>query len=142
VGQVLPVLTQVFYAPPKSTVLMEQPEIHLHPGVQAELADLFIAAINAREESAPRDVQLIIESHSEHLLRRLLRRIAEEELRESDVAMYFCSPADAGATIGRLEVDSYGDIRNWPIDFFGDELDDVSAQAERALRRRVEVAGR
>lgn len=141
VSQVLPVLVQAFYAPPHSTVLMEQPEIHLHPAVQASLADLFIAAITAREGGAPRGVQLIVESHSEHLLRRLQRRIAEEEIDESSVALYFCYPGPNGSEIDRLELDSYGDILNWPPDFFGDELEDVVVQAEVGMQRRLNIKG-
>ena len=81
-SQVLPVLVQSFYAPPNSTILMEQPELHLHPRVQKELADFFIAAAGARQEttqgkSIERRTQFLIESHSEHFLRRLQRRIAE-----------------------------------------------------------------
>lgn len=140
ISQVLPVITQAFYAPPASTVLMEQPEIHLHPSVQASLADLFIAAINAREDGEDRGVQLIVESHSEHLLRRLLRRIAEEVIDESDVALYFCYGGDGGSAIDRLEVDQFGEIANWPPDFFGDELEDVSVQAEVGMQRRLELA--
>ncbi|EQD79458.1 hypothetical protein B1A_01717, partial [mine drainage metagenome] len=64
VSQVLPALVQVFYCPPNSTILMEQPEIHLHPQVQAELADVFISATQARENTKERNVQLIVESHS------------------------------------------------------------------------------
>ena len=53
VSQVLPVIVQSFYAPSNSTVgLMEQPEIHLHPSVQAALGDMMIAAITAREDTA------------------------------------------------------------------------------------------
>jgi predicted ATPase len=141
VSQVLPVLVQAFYAPPHSTVLMEQPEIHLHPAVQASLADLLIAAITAREDGAPRGVQLIVESHSEHLLRRLQRRIAEEEIDENDVALYFCYPASNGSEIDRLELDTYGDIVNWPPDFFGDELEDVAVQAEVGMQRRLNIKG-
>lgn len=66
VSQVLPALVQAFYCKPNSTVWMEQPEIHLHPQVQAELADVFISAIKARENGKDRNVQLIVESHSEH----------------------------------------------------------------------------
>jgi predicted ATPase len=141
VSQVLPVIVQAFYAPSNSTVLMEQPEIHLHPSVQASLADLFIAAITAREESEPRRVQLLIESHSEHLLRRLLRRIAEEKISEREVALYFCYPGSDGATIDQLEVDKYGDILNWPPDFFGDELEDVAVQADVGMQRKLRVSG-
>ncbi len=97
VSQVLPVLIQAFYCPPNSTVWMEQPEIHLHPQVQAELADVFISAIRSREESGPRNVQLIIESHSEHFLNRLQRRIAEGEITPDDIAIYFWQRNGAGA---------------------------------------------
>ena len=137
VSQVLPVVVQCFYATPHSTVLMEQPEIHLHPSVQAELADLFIAAVGAREDGAPREVQLIVESHSEHLLRRLQRRIAEEEIRQEDVALYFCNRTGDGSEIYRLDVDPYGEILNWPPDFFGDDLEDVATQVEVGMQRKL-----
>ena len=139
VSQVLPVVVQVFYAQPNSTVLIEQPELHLHPSVQASLADLFIDAIRARERSAPRRVQLIVESHSEHLLRRLLRRIAEERLHPHDVAMYFATQGGKGSIVERLEIDEYGDVLNWPPDFFGNELEDVAIQAEAGIQRRLKV---
>ena len=57
---------------------MEQPEIHLHPNAQSALADVMIDVINSRENGADRNIQLIIETHSEHFLRRLQRRIAED----------------------------------------------------------------
>jgi len=139
VSQVLPVIVQAFYAPPNSTVLIEQPELHLHPSVQASLADLFVAAVTAREDSQPRRVQLIVESHSEHLLRRLQRRIAERKVSEEQIALYFCYQGPNGSTIDELEVDSYGDILNWPPDFFGDELEDVAVQAEVGMQRRLKL---
>ena len=139
VSQVLPVVVQSFYAPAHSTVLMEQPEIHLHPSVQSSLADLFIAAVTAREDGEPRGVQLVVESHSEHLLRRLQRRIAEGLISEKDVAIYFCYPGPRGSDIDRLEVNTYGDILNWPPDFFGDELEDVAVQAEVGMQRRLNL---
>ena len=80
ISQVLPVIVECFCTPPGSIVIFEQPEIHLHPKVQADLADVFVDAIHAREEGQARNVQFIIESHSEHFLRRLQRRIAEETL--------------------------------------------------------------
>jgi predicted ATPase len=137
VSQILPVIAQCFYAPPDCTVLMEQPEIHLHPGVQASLADLFIDATRAREGGSPRNVQLIVESHSEHFLRRLQRRVAEKKLNETEVALYFCSWQQDHAEIEQLELDQYGDIANWPENFFGDELEDVAVQARKSLSRRV-----
>jgi predicted ATPase len=139
ISQVLPVITQAFYAPPGSTVLIEQPEIHLHPRAQSELGDLLIAAIKAREDSRPRDVQLVIESHSEHLLRRIQRRIAERTVEPDEIALYFCYPGPNGSSIDRLELNAYGDILNWPPDFFGDELEDVAVQAEVGMQRRLRL---
>lgn len=137
VSQVLPALIQAFYAPPNSIVWMEQPEIHLHPSVQANLADAFIGAVHANEEGVgPRNVQLIIESHSEHFLTRLQRRIAEEEISPEDVAIYFVSHNGKGAKIEELEIDIYGEIKNWPENFFGDEMKDIAAQTKAAIDRR------
>jgi predicted ATPase len=139
VSQVLPVLVQCFYAQPNSTVVIEQPELHLHPSVQASLADLFIAATTARENGEPRRVQLLVESHSEHLLRRLQRRIAEEKINPADVAIYMCEPDPKGSRIERLQVDEFGDILNWPPDFFGNDLEDVATQAAIGIQRRLRV---
>jgi hypothetical protein len=139
VSQALPVIVQCFYAAPNSTILIEQPEIHLHPSVQSSLADLFVAAISAREDGAPRGVQLVVESHSEHLLRRLQRLIAEEVISQDDVAVYFCYSGPNGSDIDRLEINEYGDIINWPPDFFGDELEDVAVQAEVGMQRRLHI---
>lgn len=140
ISQVLPVLVQCFYVPHNSTILFEQPEIHLHPSVQSHLADLFIEAIHAREEGKPRNTQLIVESHSEHLIRRLQRRIAEEQLSPKDVAIYFVSQAGGASKIEELKIDAYGNISNWPENFFGDEFEDVAAMALKAAERKRAVS--
>lgn len=134
VSQVLPVLVEAFYCPSNSTVWMEQPEIHLHPQVQAELADVFISATRSREDGNPRNVQLIIESHSEHFLNRLQRRVAEGVLSPEDVAIYFCKRAGAATELEPLNVNLYGDIENWPDNFFGDEMADLTARTIAAMR--------
>jgi len=136
VSQVLPALVQAFYCPEASTVWMEQPEIHLHPQVQAELADVFISAIRAYQNGQPRNVQLIIETHSEHLLNRLQRRIAEGSLKPEEVAIYFARASAKGAELEELKVNEYGDITNWPENFFGDEMGDIVARTEAAAHRR------
>lgn len=135
VSQVLPVIVECFYVPRRSIVIFEQPEIHLHPRVQADLADLFVDAIRARENGVPRDCQFIIESHSEHFLRRLQRRIAEEALSKEDAALYFVHSGGAGARVEELDVDDYGNIKNWPEGFFGDEMADLVARTEAQARR-------
>ena len=136
VSQVLPAIVQAFYCPPGATVWMEQPEIHLHPQVQAELADVFIDAISARESGKPRNAQLIVESHSEHFLNRLQRRIAEGIVTHDQVAIYFARRADASTELEPLRLNKYGDIENWPENFFGDEMADLTARTVAAGRRR------
>ncbi|MBP7778698.1 MAG: DUF3696 domain-containing protein [Acidobacteria bacterium] len=137
VSQVLPALVQAFYCAAESIVWIEQPEIHLHPQVQAELADVFISAVQAYEHGRPRNVQLIVETHSEHFLNRLQRRIAEEALRPDDVAIYFARRTTKGAELEELKVNWLGDITNWPENFFGDEMGDIVARTEAASKRRV-----
>ncbi|MFN7266533.1 MAG: AAA family ATPase, partial [Bacteroidota bacterium] len=141
ISQVLPVLVQCFYVPANSTILFEQPEIHLHPSVQAYLADVFIEAIHAHEDSKPRHTQLIIESHSEHLIRRLQRKIAEEELKLEDVAIYFVDQKKGVSTIEALEIDEFGNILNWPDNFFGDDLEDLTAMALKGIERKRKMSG-
>ncbi len=130
VSQILPVLVLCFYVPEGSTVILEQPEIHLHPSVQAGLADVFIDAWEKRK------VQVIVESHSEHLLRRLQRRIAEEAISQDDAGLYFCKEDDGASSLDTLEVDKFGNISNWPQDFFGDQFGEIAAMSEAALKRR------
>ncbi len=133
VSQILPALVLCFYVPEGSSVILEQPEIHLHPSVQAGLADVFIDAWKKRR------VQIIVESHSEHLLRRLQRRIAEEGLSREDVGLYFCTADEGVSKLDGLEVDLFGNIANWPQDFFGDKFGEIAAMSEAALNRRQKV---
>ena len=134
VSQVLPVLTACYYAPEGSTLILEQPDAHLHPKVQSELADVLIDVVKNRK------VQIILESHSEHLLHRLQRRIAEEKIAAEDTALYFCEINEGTSEIERLDVDEYGNILNYPPDFFGDDMGDLVAKTEAEMKRR-EVMG-
>jgi len=136
ISQVLPVLVQCFYAPPGSTIIIEQPEIHLHPSAQAALADVMIDVIKSRENNSDRNIQLIIETHSEHFLRRLQRRVAEDILPQESIAAYFADVSKAPAQLDPLQLDLYGNIKNWPENFFGDEMEDVMAQAKAAMQKR------
>lgn len=121
VSQILPVITLCYYVPEGSILIIEQPEIHLHPKVQAGLADVFIDAVKTRK------IQILLESHSEHLLRRLQRGVAEEKVHNSDIQLYFCEMANGKSEIKGLEMDAFGSIRNWPKEFFGDEFGEIAA---------------
>ncbi|MEZ6101660.1 MAG: DUF3696 domain-containing protein [Pirellulaceae bacterium] len=136
ISQVLPVLVECFYAPRNSIIVMEQPEIHLHPRAQSLLADVMIDVISAREGGKDRNIQLIIETHSEHFLRRLQRRIAENVVSKCNVAAYFADVSKSPAALEELQIDLFGNIQNWPEHFFGDEMEDITAQSKAALRRR------
>lgn len=138
ISQVLPVLVQCFYAPAGSIILMEQPEIHLHPNAQSALADVMIDVINSRENGTDRDIQLVIETHSEHFLRRLQRRIAEDIVPQGKVSAYFANIAKTPATLEPLQIDIFGNIQNWPENFFGDEMGDITEQAKAAMMKRME----
>lgn len=134
VSQILPVIVLCFYVPEGSTVILEQPEIHLHPAVQANLADVLIDAHHKL------GVQIIVESHSEHLLRRLQRRIAEEKLSKDDMALYFCEAGVKGSTLTSLDLDLFGNITNWPAEFFGDQFGELAATQEARLKRMTKKA--
>ena len=131
VSQVLPVLVLCYYVPESSTIILEQPELHLHPSVQAGLADVFIDVIKNR------NVQILLESHSEHLLRRLQRRVAEETFAPDDAALYFCEIQNGESKLTPLEIDMFGNIRNWPLDFFGDLAGDAIATLDAGLSRKI-----
>lgn len=141
ISQVLPVLVQCFYAPSGSIILMEQPEIHLHPSAQSALADVMIDVINSRENGADRNIQLIIETHSEHFLRRLQRRIAEDVVPQEKVSAYFANITKTPATLEPLQIDRFGNIQNWPENFFGDEMGDITEQAKAAMKKRMSQSG-
>jgi predicted ATPase len=130
VSQILPVLVNCAILPEGSTLLLEQPEIHLHPFAQAALADVLIDVIKNQR------LQIIVESHSEHLLRRIQRRIAREVIHPDDVALYFCQVENGSSTVEELDVDAYGNIRNWPADFFGDEMGELADMTVAAMERQ------
>ena len=130
VSQLLPVLVLCYYVPENSTIILEQPEIHLHPKVQSDLADVLIDVVKNR------NVQIILESHSALLLHRLQRRIAEEQIAADDTTLYFCQINDGTSEIEQLDVDEYGNILNWPQDFFGDDIGDLVEKTKVEMQRR------
>ena len=131
VSQILPVLVLLYYVPEGSIVLMEQPEIHLHPSAQSRLADVMLAVAKTRQ------VQIVVESHSEHLLRRFQRRVAEGSMPSSDLKLYFVNTKRGAAKLNDLKLNEWGGIENWPDNFFGDEMGEIAAISKEALKRRI-----
>jgi predicted ATPase len=118
ISQILPVIIQGFLSNNGSTTIIEQPEIHLHPKMQADLADLFIDIVNNNKGK-----KLIIETHSEYLLKRLRRRISEGTISANQVSICLFNPQtkESGANINNLEIAEKG-FFDWPIDFYGGEI--------------------
>jgi predicted ATPase len=131
VSQVLPVLTLLYYVDEGSTVILEQPEIHLHPLAQAGLADAIISV------SMRRRIQIIVESHSENFLLRLQRRIAERVIDPGDVKLYFCQAEEGAPQLTPLRIDILGNIENWPKNFFGDAFGEVASAEVARLKRQA-----
>lgn len=113
ISQVLPVLVAAYGSQGK-LIAMEQPEIHLHPALQAELGDVFIeAALGERKNT------FILETHSEHLILRLMRRIREGKISPDDIGVVFVEPLANGSRFVELRIDEEGDfIDEWPGGFF------------------------
>ena len=135
VAQFLPVLVLCYYVPVGSTLILEEPGTHLHPKAQADLADLLIEVITER------NLQILVESHSEHLLTRLQRRIAEEKISANDTAIYFCENKNGASNIKSLDIDELGNIKNWPKNFFGDEMGDLFAMTKAQRERQKKAEG-
>ena len=133
VSQVLPALVLLYYVPEGSTIIMEQPEIHLHPSVQSGLADVILNVAKVR------NLQVIVESHSEHMLRRFQRRVADETFDSGDIKLYFCNSIGGQSELVDLNLDMFGEILNWPPEFFGDEMTEIAETRKAILRRKMEA---
>lgn len=134
-SQILPIIVQGMHQQPNGLLIAEQPEIHLNPRLQSLLADLF-AAISARR------VSVLIETHSEHLLLRLRRLIADGTVKASDVALYFAERDKDESRIRRIELQANGHVHpeSWPRGFFEDSLRESMALATAQSRRKPDAA--
>lgn len=139
VTQMLPIIAQAVLAKPGDTLIIEQPELHLHPRAQTELGNLFIAI-------AQKGVRCFIETHSEHLLLRLQKQIAKttaghidatiprQMLLPSQVAVYFINRKEKSIAT-RIEIGPYGDLLSTPEGFEDFFSDDMLETAERMRAR-------
>jgi len=96
---------------------------------QSILAELFVSV------SKERNVQFIVETHSEHLFRRMQTLIAKGTAKQRDVSMYFVKRKGAQALLQTLEVDEFGVVGNWPEHFFGDSVGEARQQAMARAKR-------
>ncbi|MDG4561888.1 MAG: AAA family ATPase, partial [Candidatus Competibacter sp.] len=126
ISQVFPVLVMAYGSQGK-LIAMEQPEIHLHPALQAELGDVFIeAALGERQNT------FILETHSEHLILRLMRRMRETYLHKdtglppitpADVSVLYVEPDGPRSIVREMPLNELGElVKSWPGGFFEEGL--------------------
>ncbi len=118
-SQVLPVLVAVNQLSPGSVFVVAQPETHLHPEAQARLASYFVRL--AKERS----ITFIVETHSEYLINRLRRLVAEGEIAEEEVSVAHVANSGKEAKMHPVELRADGQIVGAPEDFFETYMMDV-----------------
>lgn len=116
------VIIATLAATEKDVVIVENPELHLHPKAQAELTDFFCFVANS-------GVQIFIESHSDHVFNGLRRNIAKGETKPEDVQIaYFQSQSNGITNVHSIGIDAHGDLSDFPVgmfDQFDNDLDDI-----------------
>ena len=125
VSQIFPIILEGVRMPTGNTLILEQPEIHLHPNLQMQMADFFISLALANKN-------IIVETHSDHIINRLIRRIVEDKtynLKEL-IGFYFIKTTDKGSVFEEVKIDDNSGILNWPDDFF----DQTAKEQEMILR--------
>lgn len=132
VSQVLPIIVMALLAEKPSLLIFEQPELHLHPKVQARLADFFFSVSLCGK-------QCLIETHSEYLIERFRRRVAEAEgdsLRRL-LKIYFVERVAGKTRCRPVEVTEYGAIPEWPQDFFDQSQEETEHILQAATQKRA-----
>ena len=126
VSQTLPALVALLVAEPEQLVYLEQPEIHLHPRAQAALADILI-------ESANRGVRVVIETHSDLILKRIQSLVAEDKIKPDKVKLHWFTRDQEGCTnITTADLDKAGTFGDWPEDFSEVDLQEESRYLDAA----------
>lgn len=137
VSQVLPILVLSLLADKGSTLIFEQPELHLHPRVQTRLADFFVSMIQLNK-------QCIVESHSEYMVNRLRYRsvVSEDSFISDNVMMYFVEKEDGKSIYNPVKINRYGVIEDWPKGFFDENEENSAAILRAAMQKRRKERGK
>jgi predicted ATPase len=130
-SQLFPLIVQAVSARQYTLTIAEQPEVHLHPRLQALLGNLFVQLANQGQ-------RVLLETHSEHMLLRIRTLVAKGEIDANNVAIYFVSCEDGISEVQRVHIGEDGHIkpRDWPKGFFDDALRESIDLAKAQIKRR------
>lgn len=130
VSQLLPILVQALLMPSHAILILEQPELHLHPRVQSRLADFLVSLSVAGKQS-------IVETHSEYLINKLRFLSAKEE--DDGISklskIYFVQKEAGSSVYNPIHINEFGVITNWPQGFF-DEAEDLASETIKAAAKK------
>lgn len=135
ISQMIPVIVGCLRSK-QGILAIEQPELHVHPAIQVGLGDLFIQAVQTSESIVGTGKTLLVETHSEHIMLRLLRRIRETTedevpprvigLSPDDLSVIYVEGGDGGVRFRPLRVDREGEfIDRWPKGFFEERAEEL-----------------
>ena len=134
VSQVFPIIVQGLQMSKDSVLLLEQPEIHLHPQMQMRMAD-FLLALSSSERN------VIVETHSDHIINRLVRRLMEDDSDDLQniLKIYFLENKDDGVMISEIKTDKIKGVVDAPVQFFGQyavEVNDIMKIGFKNIKAR------
>jgi len=123
-SQILPIIVEGFNAPKNALLMIEQPEIHLHPRAQGTMGDLLVDIANFNEK------KLIVETHCDLLIRRVCKNILQKKIDHTDVIIYYFEPTESGTEIKTITINKNGQFENFPDGFFEESFEEAMAMAE------------
>ena len=134
VSQALPVLVESVLQDASHTLLLQQPEVHLHPKAQAALGTFFSGLVTHQKKN------IVVETHSDYLIDRVRIEIREKRLKLADVALLFFERRRGQTSIHKIDFDELGNVLNPPLgfrDFFLDEQMRVMGIGSQSVRTEV-----
>ena len=126
-SQLAPIILLCLTSAPGTTILLEQPELHLHPKVQQKFADFIVEMIEKN------DLQIILETHSDHILNRIRRRVAQAKIEENDSSLFqkcailFAERENGVTSFRKAKLTESGmfDLTDYPDGFFDQGAEDA-----------------
>lgn len=132
VSQTLPIIVTGLTMYVADTLLLEQPEIHLHPRAQMAMGDFLVSMAKAGKN-------VIVETHSDHVINRIVKRIMDGTISEDDIAIYFVDNTVEGSKISKIQIDMIKGVVNAPDEFFtqfASELNDIFKIGMENLKKK------